>query len=133
RGFYLKTNYFWANPNFHTLIPYDDIEKTVNPAQALVDALTELDTTHVYISLRYLDREDRTVLESRLWPDIDPLERPLKEPFRGFILDALEQGLLRRYQVFDNTTTGPTGLDRPRAYLFEIVSEESQDDDQAEE
>jgi 4-amino-4-deoxy-L-arabinose transferase-like glycosyltransferase len=115
RGYYLHAEYFWANPNYHTLIPYDNIRSP----EEFVEALKQLGTTHIYISLLYIDPQERQALMQWIYqPEGAP---PLKESFRKWIIEAYGKGLIRRVGVF-NTYEGPGEWQgHPQSFLFEIA------------
>ncbi|MCL6623624.1 MAG: glycosyltransferase family 39 protein, partial [Fimbriimonadales bacterium] len=115
RGYYLHAEYFWANPNYHTLIPYDSIRSP----EEFVEALQRLGTTHIYLSLLYINPEERQALMQLMYqPEEAP---PLKESFRKWIIEAYAKGLIRRVGVFNHYEGPGEWHGHPQSFLFEIV------------
>lgn len=119
RGYYLQAEYFWANPNYHALIPYDNIRS----AKEFVEALKGLNATHIYFSLLYLDRDEKEALMRMLNPReaSEGLSPELKEPFRKWIVYAYREGLIRRVGAFNNFEGAGEWQGAPQSFLYEIV------------
>ncbi len=118
RGYYLLAEYFWANPNYHTLIPYDNIRS----AEEFVEALKRLGTTHLYLSLVYLDPQEREALLRLIdQPEGAGTSPSLRDPFRKWIIEAYHKGLIRRVGAFNNYEGPGEWHGRPQSFLYEIV------------
>lgn len=91
RGFYLKRDYFWANPQHSTMIPYE----TLSGGEELVKHLRRLGVTHVYIHLSpvVLGVERANRLAAAFTDTSAPIEG--EERFRQLLIEAVRHGELR--------------------------------------
>lgn len=110
RGFYLAHDYFWANPQHSTMIPYE----AIGSGAELVDHLRALGATHVYVHLSpVILGADRAGRLSRAFTDpAAPIEE--EERFRRLLIEAARQGELTLL------STQSTGSGRLVGILYDI-------------
>lgn len=111
RGFYLRRDYFWANPQHSTMVAYE----TLSSGADLVERLRALGATHVYIHLSpvILGVERANRLSLALADPTKPIED--EERFRRLLIEAVRNGDLHL------VSTQMTGSGRIAGYLYRIL------------
>lgn len=110
RGFYLTHDYFWANPQHSTMIPYESI----GSGAELVERLRAQGTTHVYVHLSpvILGAERAARLSLAFTDPAAPIEE--EERFRRLLIEAVREGELTLL------STQSTGSGRIAGILYTI-------------
>ncbi len=110
RGFYLTRDYFWANPQHSTMIPYESI----GSGAELVERLRVLGATHVYVHLSpvILGKERAARLSLAFTDPAAPIEE--EERFRRLLIEAVREGDLTLL------STQSTGSGRVAGILYTI-------------